>query len=296
MGIRETLTVISFGASIALIAWTLYAIGRGIGGRAPAERTSREIRDRWVHLLLLLAEPLGDLLEAHQKRSGSFILQKILDHYDQQVRTAGMSDTLRASEVLAMIPLAGIFGFLLGIAAYAMAPYPVLIAIFGVLGLIVPPIWLRDQAKRRQEEIAESLPFAIDLLTLMTAAGLDFTIALERISLKLGRNALGQEFAATQREIQMGKNRSEAMRNLAARANLLDMSALCSAIVQADELGAGFGATLRIQAEQIRISRAQAVEKKALEAPVKILFPLIVFLFPTTFVIIFGPVFLSYLR
>ena len=119
---------------------------------------------------------------------------------------------------------------------------------------------------------------------------------MERISRQLTRkNALGDEFYLTQREISMGRNRSEAMRNLALRTDLFEVSAICAAIIQADELGASFGPTLRVQADQIRIIRAQQIEKRAMEAPVKILFPLIVFIFPTTFVVIFGPVFLSYM-
>jgi len=194
-----------------------------------------------------------------------------------------------------MVPVAGAFGFFIGVLGYVMIPYRLLVAAFVIMGMVLPGAWLRDQARKRQEEIRRSLPFAIDLLSLMTEAGLDFTIALERISQKLAATALGQEFTITQKEIRMGKNRSEAVRNLAARVNFLDMSTLCSAIVQADELGTGFGNTLRVQAEQIRIAHAQHVEKQALEAPVKLLFPLIVFIFPTTFVAIFGPVFLSYL-
>lgn len=296
MGLQDAITVGTFGGSIALIVWTLYAIGREIGARAPADRPSRAVRDRWVQVLLLLAEPLADALDAYRKRSRSPVLGRLLGHYELQIRSAGLADTLRATELVSMIPIAGAFGFFLGIVVYAMLPIRALIALFVLGGLALPVIWLRDQARRRQDEISRALPFAIDLLTLMTEAGLDFTIALQRISQKLGANALGQEFAITQQEIRMGRNRSEAVRNLAERVNLIDMRALCSAITQADELGSGFGPTLRVQAEQIRISRAQEIEKRALEAPVKILFPLVVFIFPTTFVIIFGPVFLSYLR
>jgi tight adherence protein C len=289
MALLDTAILVCFGGSIALVLWTLYAIGRRVGERMPAERTAREMRERWLQLLLFLAEPLADMLESYLRRSPHLLLTRILHHYDRQIRTAGLSGMLRPSEVLAMIPIAGTFGFFLGVVSYVMLPYPAVAAAFVLLGMALPGVWLADQARKRQEEIRRSLPFAIDLLTLMTEAGLDFTIALERISQKLASTALGQEFTITQKEIRMGKNRSEAVRNLAQRVNLLDVSTLCSAIVQADELGTGFGTTLRVQAEQIRVAHAQQIERKALEAPVKILFP-------TTFVVIFGPVFLSYLR
>lgn len=296
MGLAEVLITLAFGASIALMAWALYSIGRGVGAQGSIERDERRMHDRWVQVLLLLAEPLAAILDSYQSRRQSLVLEKVLEYHDRRIEAAGLFEELRPSEVLMMVPLAGIFGLFLGILGYIMMPHPALVVTFVAAGLLVPGIWLRDQVARRQDEIRRSLPFAVDLLTLMTEAGLDFTIALERISRKMGSNALAQELAQTQKEIQMGKNRSEAMRNLARRTGVFEMSALTSAIIQADELGAGFGPALRVQAEQIRTLRAQEIEKKALEAPVKVLFPLIVFIFPTTFVIIFGPVFLSYLR
>ncbi|MBI2195294.1 MAG: type II secretion system F family protein [Planctomycetes bacterium] len=300
MEISAFLTLTAFGGSVGFLFWALYDIGRGFARSGPLPASVPEARaevipERWVNLFLLLAEPLADSLESFLRRRPSPWLQAALHYYGRQVQAAGLGGTVRAADVVAMLPVSAAFGLLAGALAYALWPWPAFILAFAAAGLVLPWLWLRDRVSQRHDEMRRTLPFAIDILTLMTEAGLDFTLALERIGQKLSRNALGQELAQAQKEIQVGKSRAEAMRGLAQRTGLFELGALCAAIVQADELGSGFGPVLRVQADQIRSARAQYVEQKAMEAPVKILFPLIVFIFPTTFVVIFGPVFLSYL-
>ena len=164
-----------------------------------------------------------------------------------------------------------------------------------VLGMLLPWVWLRDCERARKRLIRNALPYALDLLTLSVEAGLDFTASLGRIIRRQPNTPLSQELAETLRQIQIGVPRAEALRDLHERVVMEEVFSVTSALIQADELGASLGPILRIQADQFRIRRAQAAEKAAMEAPVKLLFPLICFFFPATFIMIFGPVFLQFL-
>jgi tight adherence protein C len=169
-----------------------------------------------------------------------------------------------------------------------------LIWIFPILGFLLPLVWLRDTLVNRHHQMRKKLPYSLDLLTLGVEAGLDFTSALGRIVQKLGDNPLAEEYDIMLKEILMGKNRAEALRDMGDRNNLLDLTSVVSALVQADELGAPLGPVLRIQAAQMRVRRSQRAEEQAMKAPVKILFPLVVCIFPATFIIILGPVAIRY--
>jgi hypothetical protein len=161
---------------------------------------------------------------------------------------------------------------------------------FLLIGFLEPWIWLRDRERARKRAIRRDLPYALDLLTLSVEAGLDFTAALARIVRRRPGRALSDELAETLRQIQMGVPRAEALRDLHDRVRMDELFSVTSALIQADELGASLGPILRIQAETFRIRRAQAAEKQAMEAPVKLLFPLICFFFPATFIVLFGPI------
>jgi len=171
---------------------------------------------------------------------------------------------------------------------------PVLVGF--VIGVLHPFLWLRRIVSRRQNEIRRLMPYALDLLTLSVEAGLDFTEALARMVPKLEGSALAEEFGELLRQIRLGRSRGDALRDMAGRVNMPEMGTFCSSLVQADELGADLGPVLRVLSDQMRNERANRAEKKAMEAPVKILFPLIVFIFPTVFIVLFAPIGIGYLR
>lgn len=155
---------------------------------------------------------------------------------------------------------------------------------------LYPANWLRRELFQRHLSIRKALPFVLDLLTLSVEAGMDFMSALQR-SLERGNlDALGEELLRVLREIQLGKTRREALRAMGERVRHPDLKAVVSALVQADELGVSIGSILRIQSEQIRQRRFDRAEKLGNEAPVKMLFPLMVFIFPSVFLILLGPV------
>ena len=212
---------------------------------------------------------------------------------------AGMEGLLSASEFLSLkllMPLVCgtawiLFLFLLN----ALVPDdPVQKVFLGVLGIawfyFYPVFWLRGAMKRRHAEITRALPFVLDLLTLSVEAGMDFMSALQRSCERRRLDALCEELVRMTREIQIGTPRRTALLNMADRVRLPDLKGVVHALVQADELGVSIGSILRIQSEQLRGRRFDRAEKLANEAPVKMLGPLILCIFPAVFIILLGPV------
>lgn len=152
-----------------------------------------------------------------------------------------------------------------------------------------PDSWLKLAVKKRHNSIERALPFVLDLMTLSVEAGLDFMTGLQRIVRYREIDALGEELMRVLREIQVGRSRKIALQNLSDRVDHTDIRAVCNALIQADALGTGIGTALRIQSDQIRVKRFQRAEKKGNEAPIKILFPLVAFIFPSVFIILLGP-------
>jgi len=205
----------------------------------------------------------------------------------------GLSHRMTPDQVVGTVALGAAGGALAGAAVLLRVKIGLVVLAGAGIGAYLPVAWLRSQVNTRKKALRKLLPYAMDLLTLAVEAGLDFTEALARIVQKLGGTALADEMGLMLREIRFGKGRSQALRDMAQRVGVSELNAVVASLVQAEELGAALGPILRIQADQLRIRRSQAAEKQAMEAPVKILFPLIFFIFPTIFIIIFGPIFLE---
>ncbi|MDP2953856.1 MAG: type II secretion system F family protein, partial [Chloroflexota bacterium] len=171
------------------------------------------------------------------------------------------------------------------------APLPNLVlftALLGVLGYYLPLIWLGRKVKRRQGEILKALPDTLDLLTITVEAGLGFDAAMNLVTEKWD-NELSWAFARTIAEIRMGKGRKVALRDMADRAEVPELTSFVAAIIQADQLGVSIARVLRIQSEQMRIRRRQRAEELAHQAPIKMMIPLTFLIFPAIFVILLGP-------
>jgi tight adherence protein C len=164
----------------------------------------------------------------------------------------------------------------------------VLTGIMAIVGYYLPSLWLRSKTSSRQREITRSLPDALDLLTICVEAGLGFDGAIARVAEKWD-NELSREFRRVLQEIQLGKLRREALRGMANRIEVPEVSTFVAAIVQAEELGVSIAKVLRIQADEMRRRRRQRAEELARQAPIKML-PAIAFLiFPAIFVVLLGP-------
>lgn len=160
--------------------------------------------------------------------------------------------------------------------------------LLGALGFFLPAIWLGQKIRRRQHEIVKSLPDALDLLTISVEAGLGFDAALAKVTEKWD-NELSQAFGRVISEIRIGKSRREALREMAYRMEVEDVTSFIAAIIQADQLGVSIAKVLRIQSKQMRIKRRQRAEEAAQKAPIKMLFPLVLLIFPSLFVVLLGP-------
>lgn len=172
-------------------------------------------------------------------------------------------------------------------------------ALFGAIllaMLLYPSWWLKQAVALRHRLILKALPFVIDLLTLSVEAGLDFMTAIKNIVERRPPDPIAEELSRVLFEIQLGKTRHEALARLAERVRQPDIQSLVMALIQADELGVSIGATLRIQSDQIRAKRFMRAEKLANEAPVKMLFPLVVCIFPAVFLIMLGPIILQMMK
>ena len=164
-----------------------------------------------------------------------------------------------------------------------------------LLGYLFPESWLKAKAKERRKAIENSLPDVLDLLTVSVEAGLGFDAALLKVVEKQ-KGVLAEEFLRVLQEIKMGRPRREALRDLSRRNQVEDLSNVVASLVQADQLGIAVGGVLRNQAVQIRQKHRQRAEEKAQKAPVKMMIPLVFFVFPGIFIIILGPAVIQVLQ
>ena len=159
-------------------------------------------------------------------------------------------------------------------------------AIFG--GFYVPHLMLTSRITNRQKEIRKALPDALDLLTICVEAGLGFDAALSKVAEKWD-NQLSLAFARTIREIQLGKVRRDAMRDMSDRLDIADVTSFVAAIIQSEQLGVSMAKILRIQSDQMRMKRRQRAEEEAHKVPVKMVLPMAFLMFPTIMIIILTP-------
>lgn len=156
------------------------------------------------------------------------------------------------------------------------------------LGFYIPTLLLRSRIGRRQDSIVKSMPDALDLLTVCVEAGLGFDQAMQRVSEKW-ENELARAFSRCIQEVRLGIPRREALRDMAERMGVPEMTSFVAALIQADQLGVSMARVLRIQSDQMRVRRRQRAEKKAHEAPIKMLIPMVFLIFPAIYIVLLGP-------
>jgi tight adherence protein C len=213
---------------------------------------------------------------------------------NDQLMMAGYDETISAERFLAVRILALITGITLF--AFFATFNPMSGLLLGGVIAIYPGVWLKANVKRRHLEIMKALPNVLDLLTLSVEAGKDFLTALRDILERRKMDSLGEELRRTLQEIQLGKQRQQALRELANRVKLPDLTSTINAIIQAEELGVSIAELLKIQGDQLRNKRFSRAEKLANEAPVKILIPVVLFIFPPVFIILMGPIIIQALK
>jgi tight adherence protein C len=158
----------------------------------------------------------------------------------------------------------------------------------GALGFFMPVMWLQSKAQRRQQAILKSLPDALDLMSICVEAGLGFDQAMAKVHEKW-ETELALAFGRVIREIQLGKSRRDALKAMSESMDVPDVTSFVAAIIQADQLGVAISRVLKIQAEQMRIKRRQRAQEKANQAPIKMMIPMVLLIFPSIYLVILGP-------
>lgn len=227
--------------------------------------------------------------------STSFTPQKVLQDTTTKLEIAGNPGRIDASTFLASrFVVAVVFGgILLAVGIFAPQKWPLaqtflVVTIFTVIGFFFPQLWLQSRINARQKDIRKAMPDALDLLTICVEAGLGFEAAMSKVSEKW-ENELSIALLRAIREIQLGKSRRDAMRDMAERVGIAEMTSFVAAIIQSEVLGVSLSKVLRIQSDQMRVKRRQRAEEEAHQAPVKMILPLAFLIFPSIFIILLMP-------
>jgi len=274
-------------ASVGMIAWL---VARAVAEVPPDDRTYMDPAPLAFRLLWLpivwLSYYLGRVLSVAYRQA-----------WVVKLRKAGLDYALAPEQFIAgRLIIATLWAALAGWLAASFGRgwgWPMAIAFAS--GYLYLGIWLKDRVDARKRLLLKQLPFYLDIVTLCVEAGLNLTGAFEQAMHKGPVGPLREEFARILRDVRAGKARTEALRTFADRMNEPAITNLVSALVQAESMGMNLGPILRAQAEQRRTERFVRAEKLAMEAPVKMLFPLIAFIFPCTFIVIAFPIVMKFM-
>jgi len=211
-----------------------------------------------------------------------------------KLMAAGMRETSPAGFLAAQAAMAGA-GLVFGLIVMSASPGStgMLFLIIGATGgFILPSFFVSSRARRRQNRVSADLPDALDLLAVSVEAGMGFDGAVSKLTDHM-HGPLIEEFELALGEMRIGENRSHALKKMADRVAVPEMAAFVRSIIQADQLGISLGRILRVQAADARLKRQAAAEERAMKAPIKMLFPLVLFIFPAMFIVILGPALLN---
>jgi tight adherence protein C len=212
-----------------------------------------------------------------------------VDGVSAKLLAAGLTRRLSPTGFLALKAVSAIVVLLVGLVLGGNI-------LFGLMGglafFFAPDAVVTMKAKKRREEARRQLPDALDILAVSVEAGLAFDAAVTKLIENMD-GALPEEFALTLGEMRIGRSRQEALRNLGERMNAPEIAAFTRSIIQADQLGISLGKILRVQASETRLRRQAAAEEKAMKAPIKMIPPTAVFIFPAIFIVVLGPAFLN---
>mgnify|MGYP000548302560 CR=1 FL=1 len=224
-------------------------------------------------------------------RLNSVLPSTISERLETAITQAGLK--MKVGNFILLIGItAGILPLALtGMMASSGSSGRMLIMIYGALvafGLYGPRIWLTGKIKRRQKQIWKSLPDAFDLITASVEAGLGIDAAFTRVIDKV-KGPFAEELSRTMREVSMGRSRRDAFVDMAERTGVEELRQLINSVVQAESMGISIGSVIRVQTGVIRTKRRQRAEEQAFKAPIKMVFPLVFFIFPTIMIVIGGP-------
>ncbi len=260
-------------------------IARGEEATLEEIELSQPITER---IIVPIVEKIGELTE-------KFTPQNAIEQTERKLELAGNPPGIDptifwASRFIAAVGVGGLLllVFSMGSMDWTWGRKLLMTGVFSLIGFYMPQLLLQSKITSRQDEIRKSMPDALDLLTICVQAGLGFDAAMSRVAEKW-EDALADEFERSLREIQLGNVRRIALRNMADRIGIAEMTSFVAAIIQSEQLGVSMAKVLRIQSDQMRVRRRQIAEEKAQQAPVKMLFPMALLIFPSLLIILLGP-------
>ena len=296
---NRTLVIVLFalgiGLAFALVAWL---ISRALSEVPDEAREFKDVPPLGFRLLWWPIQWMAHYIE-------TILSGKQYTTIMTKLRQAGLDYTLNPAQFIAG-RLMGVFiagcvawwivGTFDKTASFGWGVYLQALFVGGLLGWAYPAIWLRERLLQRKRELLRSLPFYLDIITLCVEAGLNIQGALIQSVAKGPKGVLQDEFQRVLRDIRAGKSRADALRSMALRLNEPTATHFTTAVIQAESMGMNLGPVLRAQADQRRVERFLRAEKLAMEAPVKMLFPLIAFIFPCTFIVLFFPIAIQFMH
>ena len=289
---------------LACLAASAYFVGDAVTMPARERRTSVRRAARYGSFRPALGQaqrpfrervlvPLGErlarwTLKLHPKTTVEGVSARLL--------AAGLGRSLSPTAFLALksgLAIVGVaLGAVFGGAAVGTRGVLFFSLILASVGFIAPDFIVSGRARARKDRIRAELPDALDLMAVSVEAGMGFDGAISKLTEHM-EGPLADEFALTLSEIRIGETRSDALKKLADRTGTPELSSFVRSIIQADQLGISLGRILRVQANDSRLKRQAAAEEKAMKAPIKMLFPTVLFIFPAMFLVILGPAFLN---
>jgi tight adherence protein C len=232
------------------------------------------------------------------------VTQRVLPRTDPNVianrlMAAGLARSMSPQMYLALkgglVFMSVALGFVLAISGVPPAMGMLTALGGGAIGYIAPDFFINARTRGRRELMQMELPNVLDLLCVSVEAGLGFDAAVAKLSERM-EGPLVDEFGLVLHEMRIGESRSDALKNLSDRVDVPEVSQFCRAIIQADQLGIALSRILRVQSHDMRVRRQLAAEEKAMKAPVKMLFPTVLFIFPSMFVVALGPAALNLMK
>jgi len=223
---------------------------------------------------------------------------ELLERTETRLQRTGVSYLLTAEEFVALRLLAALVVPLLVLyvdATLPVEPHPLVYIFAPFAGFFFPSIWLNDARRRRETAVITAMPVYLDFITMAVEAGLNLQGALAQAMEKAPPGPLRNEFGIVLRDLRAGLTRADALRRMAERLDITEVTSFVSSMIQAERMGSSLAAVLRVQADQRRNERFQRAEKMAMEAPIKLVFPLIAFIFPVTFIILGFPIVMKFM-
>ena len=291
-----------------LVGVAIIVIVIALGSRKPGDSLSARLAEYSTRETpatleeIELSMPFSERILAPMVRRTSGFMARLtpaqtLESTRHKLDLAGNPNNWTPSEffgvrAVACVALGGLIFLVLSFASVDWLQRIGMTVVFALLGFMLPALWLGQKIRSRKNSVIRSLPDALDLLTICVEAGLGFDQAMQNVAEKWD-DELSRAFARVLQEIRLGKTRREALRDLANRLDLSDVTSFVAAVIQAEQLGVSIAKVLRIQSDQMRIRRRQRAEEKAHQAPVKMLFPMVFLIFPAIWIVLLGPALLQ---